>query len=61
MTALAYWEKAITMAITSDFEEAERYFDRATEVGSQYGTRSNPSICWSYAATFFVMDPLAAT
>jgi tetratricopeptide (TPR) repeat protein len=50
---LNFWARAIELLAQGQPEEAKRFFERATEVGSQFGTRTNPSICWSYAASFF--------
>lgn len=49
---LFYWGRALQNLLEKDIEEAKRYFDRAMEVGSQFGTPSNPAICWTYCASF---------
>lgn len=54
MMALRPWQMAVEALIRGDRQEARRLFKRATELGSQCGTETNPSIQWAYAATFFV-------
>ena len=51
--SLNFWARAIELLVQEQRIEAKRFFERATEVGSQFGTRTNPSVCWSYAASFF--------
>jgi len=51
--SLNFWARAIELLVRGQKDESKRFFERATEVGSQFGTRSNPLICWSYAASYF--------
>lgn len=51
--SLNFWARAIELLIQGRRVEAQRFFERATEVGSQFGTSTNPPICWTYAASFF--------
>lgn len=51
--ALSFWGQALRGLIQGDLKEAKRFFDRSLEIGSQFGTPSNPGICWTYAASFF--------
>lgn len=53
LTSLRFWSKALGFLTRGDRSEAKRYFDRATEVSSQFGLNINPAICWTYAASFF--------
>lgn len=57
--SLNFWARAIELLVQEERDQAKRFFERATEVGSQFGTRSNPTICWSYAASFFPIAPKA--
>ena len=52
--SLNFWAKAIEMLVIGRSEDARRFFERANEVGANYGTRINPSICWTYATSFFM-------
>jgi tetratricopeptide (TPR) repeat protein len=52
--SLNFWAKAIEMLVIGRSEDARRFFERANEVGANYGTRMNPSICWTYATSFFM-------
>lgn len=52
--SLNFWAKAIEMLVIGRSEDAQRFFERANEVGANYGTRTNPSICWTYATSFFM-------
>ena len=52
--SLNFWAKAIEMLVIGRSEDARRFFERANEVGANYGTRTNPSICWTYATSFFM-------
>jgi hypothetical protein len=51
--SLSFWAKAIEMLVLGRLEDSKRFFERANEVGANYGTRTNPSICWTYATSFF--------
>lgn len=57
MLSLSFWAQAIEQLIHGHGEEAKMFFERATEVGSQFGTSTNPTICWAYAASFFPLSP----
>jgi hypothetical protein len=50
---LNFWSKAIELMVLNRPSEAKRFFDRANEVGAQIGTSINPSICWTYATSFY--------
>jgi len=52
---LNFWSKAIELLVLNRPDEAKRFFDRANEVGAQIGTSINPSVCWTYATSFYVM------
>jgi hypothetical protein len=51
--SLSFWAKAIEMLVLGRLEDSKRFFERANEVGANYGTRTNPSICWTYVTSFF--------
>lgn len=51
--ALVNWAKAVKVLLAGDRVEAKRFYRRAVEVGSQFGTETNSVIVWTYAATFF--------
>lgn len=53
LMALHHWKGAIFALIEEDLVEARRLYRRATQLGSEYGTPSNPTIQWTYAASFF--------
>lgn len=53
LLALAEWGKAVEALVQDDLATAKRHFERAIEIGSQVGSDSNPSINWTYAASFF--------
>jgi|WetSurMetagenome_2_1015567.scaffolds.fasta_scaffold466282_1 hypothetical protein len=50
---LNFWSKAIELMVLNRPSEAKKFFDRANEVGAQIGTSINPSICWTYATSFY--------
>jgi tetratricopeptide (TPR) repeat protein len=52
--SLNFWAKAIEMLVIGRSDDARKFFERANEVGANYGTRTNPSICWTYATSFFM-------
>lgn len=54
LMALRPWQFAVEALIRDDRQEAQRLFRRATELGSQCGTETNPVVQWTYAATFSV-------
>lgn len=51
--ALYFWADAVEALAKKDAKEARRLWQRSIEVGSSFGTASNASILWSYAATYF--------
>lgn len=51
--SLNFWARAIELLVQGDRDGARRFFDRATEVGAQFGTSTNPTICWTYATSYF--------
>lgn len=53
LMALGFWCRAVGDLLRDDHEEARRYFKRAMEVGSQFGTESSLAIQWAYVGTFF--------
>lgn len=52
---LNFWSKAIELLVLNRPTEAKKFFDRANEVGAQIGTSINPSICWTYATSFYML------
>lgn len=54
LMALQPWRLAVEALLEEDLAEAKRQFLRATELGSQLGTETNPVVQWSYAASFFL-------
>jgi hypothetical protein len=53
LMALSPWKGAVEALLKKDASEARRLFLRASELGSQFGTESNPVVQWSFAASFF--------
>lgn len=51
--ALSNWAFAVRALLMGKTKEAKRRYRRALDVGSQFGTESNPVIVWTYAASFF--------
>jgi hypothetical protein len=51
--ALTRWLTAVENLTRGNVETSRRYFRRATVLGGEYGTASNPVIQWTYAASFF--------
>lgn len=51
--AISQWLQAIRHLQTGNPVEGRRYFRRAVTLGGLYGTVSNPTIQWTYAASFF--------
>lgn len=51
--ALSLWLQAIDRLQAGDYLEGRRFFRRATTLSGHYGTVSNPTIQWTYAASFF--------
>jgi hypothetical protein len=50
---LNFWAKAIELMVLDRANEAKMFFDRANEIGTQIGTSINPSVCWTYATSFY--------
>lgn len=55
--ALGYWAVAVENLTKKDLPEARRLFRRATELGGQFGTETNPVVLWTYAASFWTPRP----
>jgi hypothetical protein len=53
LLTLSFWSEAVRLLVQEDTEGAKRFFKRAIELGSQFGTDSHPMISWAYAASFF--------
>jgi hypothetical protein len=53
LLTLSFWSEAVLLLAKGDRAGARRYFKRAMELGSQFGTDSHPMISWAYAASFF--------
>lgn len=53
LMALNPWRDAVEALLRRDAAKARRLFWRASELGSQFGTESNPAVQWTYAASFF--------
>ncbi len=53
LMALQPWRLAVEALLREDNSEAVRQFHRSSELGSQFGTETNPAIQWTYAASFF--------
>ena len=51
--ALQYWTQALELLIQGKKVEARGYFERAVEVGSQFGLSLNPPMSWVYATSFW--------
>ncbi len=60
LLTLSFWSQATLLLIEEKHEEARRFFKRALELGSQFGTESHPMISWAYAASFFECSAAAA-
>jgi len=56
--SLNFWAQALELFTQGRLAEAQKFFERATSVGSQFGTSTNPPICWTYAASFFSSNEL---
>lgn len=54
LMALQPWRLAVMALLKEDPVKARRQFLRATELGGQLGTETNPVVQWSYAASFFL-------
>jgi hypothetical protein len=50
---LNFWAKAIELMVLNKPSESKKFFEKANEVGAQIGTSINPSICWTYAMSFY--------
>lgn len=53
LLTLYFWSQAVELLVNADRPGARRFFKRAIEMGSQFGTDSHPMISWAYAASFF--------
>lgn len=53
LLTLYFWSQAVHLLAVHDRPGARRFFKRAIEMGSQFGTDSHPMISWAYAASFF--------
>lgn len=53
LLALGEWAKAVEAITCGSLQTAKKHFERAIEIGSQVGSDSNPTINWTYAASFF--------
>jgi len=53
LMVLQKWAEALTMLISGDSVEAQRKYRHATRLAGEYGTPSNPTIQWTYAAMVF--------
>ena len=53
LLTLSFWRQATALLIEGDSFGARRFFKRAMDLGSQFGTESHPMISWAYAASFF--------
>lgn len=53
LLTLSFWSEAVVFLAKKDPSGARRFFKRAIELGSQFGTDSHPMISWAYAASFF--------
>lgn len=53
LMALNPWRDAVEALLRRDAINARRLFWRASELGSQFGTESNPAVQWSFVASFF--------
>lgn len=51
--ALQQWRHALRALFLQDLPSAKKFYSRATQLGSEYGTQSHLTIQWTYAATFF--------
>jgi hypothetical protein len=53
LLTLSFWGEATLHLVQGERRGAQRFFKRALELGSQFGTESHPMISWAYAASFF--------
>lgn len=53
LMSLFEWGLSVEALAGGHEANAKRHFERAIEIGSQVGSDSNPSINWTYAASFF--------
>lgn len=56
LMAMSYWLTAVEALAKNDLKEADRYWRRALELGSHFGTDSHLLVSWTYVATFFPND-----
>jgi len=59
--ALDAWSQAIEALLDANPKEARRYYRRAIEAGSQFGTWTNNAVQWTYVASFLEHDELNST
>lgn len=53
LMSMYYWTIAVEALANGDRKEAKRFWKRALEVGSHFGTDSHMIVSWTYVATFF--------
>ena len=53
LMALRPWKAAVEALLREEPLESRMLFWRASEMGAQFGTESNPVVQWTYAASFF--------
>lgn len=53
LLSISFWGEAVVQLAKGDLVAAHRFFRRALELGSQFGTETHPIVSWSYAASFF--------
>lgn len=53
LMALNPWKSAVEALLERNPAESWKQFRRASELGAQFGTESNPVIQWTFAASFF--------
>lgn len=51
LLTLSFWASAVMLLIQDDPTNAKRFFRRALDLGSQFGTESHVIISWAYLAT----------
>lgn len=53
LMALDPWRGAVEALLSRDADTARKFFLRASELGSELGTESSPTVQWTFAASFF--------
>jgi hypothetical protein len=56
LMAMYFWMTAIEAMARGDRPTARRFWKRALDVGSNFGTDSHLMVSWTYVATFFPTD-----